>query len=172
MSEETVDYIDESAAKRPTFLTVLCILTWVVATYYVLTVPFSYFFSSAVDQSTFQTMMNEAMSSMDEQDPAAAEMVEGFMSAASETVSKQLENAGWIALTEMITALLSAFGAFLMWKLRKTGFWIYMMAKIIGLLSIALFLGVNMLTVMAMSFVFFIGLIFVIMYAVNLKYMT
>jgi TctA family transporter len=108
---------------------------------------------------------------MAEEDPDAAKMMEGFMKSASDMVSKAIENAGWIASFELIVALLSAFGAFLMFRLRKTGFWIYLVAKVLGILTILLFMGVNILTVSIASFALFVGLIMIVLYAVNLKHM-
>jgi len=172
MTDETIDHFENSTRVRPTFLTVLCVLTWIVSGYTVITVPFNYFFSSDVSASTLQTTMNDAMSQMAEDSPEAAEMMEGFMMAASETISKAIENAGWIAGTDLLVAILSAFGAFLMFKLRKTGFWIYVLAKVLGLISVLAFLGVNFLTMGIVSIAGFVGLIMVIMYGINRKHMS
>lgn len=171
MSEETVDHPESTQKKRPTLLMVLCILTWVVSAYYVLTVPFEYFFSSEMDPETFQSTINDTMSEMADQDPEVAKMMEKFMKAASQTVSKSIENAGWIAAGEIIVALLSALGAFMMFNLRKIGFWIYVVAKILGILSVLLFMGTNVLTASLASFALFVSLIMVVLYAVNLKRM-
>ncbi|MFT7346567.1 MAG: hypothetical protein ACI9CP_001019, partial [Cryomorphaceae bacterium] len=67
---------------------------------------------------------------------------------------------------------LSAFGAFMMFKLRKTGFWVYVLAKVLGLIAVLAFLGVNVLTIIVVSFAGFIGLIMAILYAVNRKHMS
>ncbi|HKK39187.1 MAG TPA: hypothetical protein VJ949_07205 [Cryomorphaceae bacterium] len=172
MTEETIDHYESPRQTRPTLLTVLCVLTWVVSGYTILTVPFNYFFSSEVTASTFQETINDAMAEMAEDSPEAAEMMEGFMMAASSTVSNAIDNAGWIALTDLLVALLSAFGAYLMFKLRKSGFWIYVVAKVLGLISVFAFLGVNLLTAAGVSFAGFIGLILIILYGVNLKHMS
>ncbi|HKL40233.1 MAG TPA: hypothetical protein VJ894_06115, partial [Cryomorphaceae bacterium] len=95
MTEETIDHYESPRQTRPTLLTVLCVLTWVVSGYTILTVPFNYFFSSEVTASTFQETINDAMAEMAEDSPEAAEMMEGFMMAASSTVSNAIDNAGW-----------------------------------------------------------------------------
>jgi len=172
MTEQAIDHFESEKQERPAFLTVLCVLTWIMSGYIILTVPFNYFFSTDVSASTLQTTINDAMSQMAEDSPEAAEMMEGFMMAASETISKAIDNAGWIAGTDLLVAILSAIGAFLMFKLRKTGFWIYVLAKVLGLISILAFLGVNILTMGVVSIAGFVGLIMVIMYGINRKHMS
>lgn len=172
MTEESIDYDPTSEDKRPTFITVLCILTWVVSAYYVFTVPFEYFFSSGMDADTLQSTINDMMSSMADEDPEAAKVMEGFMRAASDMVAKSIENAGWIASFEILVALLSALGAYMMFNLRKQGFWLYVFAKVLGILTILIFMGVNILTASVASFALFVGLIMVALYAINLKHMS
>ncbi|MCZ4407405.1 hypothetical protein O3Q51_01190 [Cryomorphaceae bacterium 1068] len=172
MTDETIDQYETNVEARPTFLTVLCVLTWIVSGYTVLTVPFNYFFSSDVTASTLQTTINDAMSQMAEDTPEAAEMMQGFMMAASDTISSAIDNAGLIATTDLLVAILSAFGAFLMFKLRKSGFWIYVLAKVLGLASILVLLGVNILTMGVVSIAGFVGLIMVILYGINRKHMS
>lgn len=172
MTEETIDHYESPNQSRPTFLTVLCVLTWIVSAYTILTVPFNYFSSSDVTASTLQTTINDAMAQVAEDSPEAAEMMEGFMMAASDVISSAIDNAGWIATMDLLVAILSAFGAFLMFKLRKMGFWIYVGAKVLSLVSILAFLGVNVLTMGVVSIAGFVGLIMAILYAVNRKHMS
>ncbi|MFT6996282.1 MAG: hypothetical protein ACJAQ4_000021 [Cryomorphaceae bacterium] len=172
MTEETIDHYESPNQSRPAFLTVLCALTWIVSAWVLMTVPFNYFFSSGESASTIQTALNDAMSQIGEDDAEVAEMLEGVMLATTDTVSSARDNAGLIATTDLLVALLSAFGAFMMFKLRKTGFWVYVLAKVLGLISVLAFLGVNVLTIVVVSFAGFIGLIMAILYAVNRKHMS
>ncbi|MFT6353173.1 MAG: hypothetical protein ACI83L_001900 [Cryomorphaceae bacterium] len=137
-----------------------------------MTVPFNHFSSSEESASTIQSALNDAMSQIAEDSPETAEMLEGVMLATTDTVSSAMDNAGLIATTDLLVALLSAFGAFLMFKLRKTGFWVYVLAKVLGLIAVLAFLGVNVLTIIVVSFAGFIGLIMAILYAVNRKHMS
>jgi hypothetical protein len=59
-----------------------------------------------------------------------------------------------------------------MFKLRKQGFWVYVFAKVLGLASILVLLGVNILTMGVASIAGFVGLIIVILYAINRKHMS
>jgi len=172
MTEETIDHYESPHQTRPTFLTVLCVFTWVFSGYTILTVPFEYFLASEVDVSSTRNDLNDMMAEIAEDDPKIAEMLEGFIRGASQMISNGIENAGWIATMGVLVAILSAFGAFLMFKLRKLGFWVYVIAKILGLISILAFLGVNIFTLAYLSFAGFIGLILIILYGVNLKHMS
>ncbi|MFT6174123.1 MAG: hypothetical protein ACJAZC_001784 [Cryomorphaceae bacterium] len=137
-----------------------------------MTVPFNHLSSSEESASTIESALNDAMSQIAEDSPETAEMLEGVMLATTDTVSSAMDNAGLIATTDLLVALLSAFGAFLMFKLRKTGFWVYVLAKVLGLIAVLAFLGVNVLTIIVVSFAGFIGLIMAILYAVNRKHMS
>lgn len=171
MSEETIDYGEAKSKQRPTLLLVLCILTWVVSAYYLFTVPIEYFLSGGVDGAEAQSTINEMMEEMADEDPEIARMMEGFMRSASQTVSKSIENAGWIAAMQLLVALLSALGAYFMFNLRKIGFWVYLLAKVIGILYLFIFIGINMLTAAWASMALFVSLIMIVLYAINLKRM-
>lgn len=171
MAEEIIDQYQAPNHKRPALLSVMCVLTWIVSAYILLTVPFNYFFSTEVNSTAIQSIMNEAMASMAEEDPEIAKMMEGFMLAASNVISNALDNAGWIATTDVLVALLSAFGAYLMFSMKKMGFWLYLGAKVASLISVLAFLGINVLTIGIVSIAAFIGAIVVVLYAVNLKRM-
>lgn len=172
MTEETIDHYEGPNQSRPAFLTVLCVLTWIVSAWVLMTVPFNHLSSSEESASTIESALNDAMSQIAEDSPETAEMLEGVMLATTDTVSSAMDNAGLIATTDLLVALLSAFGAFLMFKLRKTGFWVYVLAKVLGLIAVLAFLGVNVLTIIFVSFAGFIGLIMAILYAVNRKHMS
>ena len=71
----------------------------------------------------------------------------------------------------IVLSLLSVSGVWLMWNLKKSGFWLYLLATIGGLVVPLIFLGGGWLALASVGFVGFFSLIFIILYAVNLKYM-
>ena len=80
-------------------------------------------------------------------------------------------NADWLresCIIELISNVLTLVGAILMWKLRKTGFYIYILGMLVLILS-PLVLGNAMFTEADQAF---IGLIFIAMYGANLKQMN
>lgn len=172
MTEETIDHYPSHSQKRPAFLVVLCVLTWIVSAFTLLMSPINYFFSSQAESSTFQSLMNEMMMEIARESPEAADMMEGVMMAATEMMTNSIENAGLIVFSAVLVALLSAFGAYRMFQLKKQGFWIYITAKGIGLITPIIFLGANILVFLGLAFSAFIGLIMVVLYAVNLKRMS
>jgi len=172
MNDDTIDSWEPEGKNRPSFLTVLCIFTWLVSALTLITAPSSYFVSSDFNSSESTSTYNEMMMQISEDDAEMAKFFEPFISAFASVATNSIKNAGAILGTDILTALLSAIGAFFMFKLRKQGFWIYLGAKVLSLASVFLFLGVNIATVSIVAFSGFVGLIFVAFYAMNLKFMA
>jgi hypothetical protein len=172
MNDEAIDAPNSIESRRPTLLTVLCILTWLVSAYTFFSAPFGYFMSSGLDEQELNSSFADIMNEMAEEDPKVARMIEPYLVQIGEFVSRVAQNSGKITLTDMFTALLSAFGAFLMFRLRKMGFWIYLGAKVISLISILIFAGVNFFTIGVVVLSGFISLIVAVLYMINLKHMA
>lgn len=160
------------APKRPTFLTVLCILTFVG-------VAFSFYSSfknyadaksMAGNGTTTSSMIDDAMKS-NGSDSLTAAITESTKSLAN-TLLGDLD---WnkIATGYLIIGLLNILvlaGAFMMWKLKKTGFYIYAVAELAQV--VVLFASVGGVVGGVMGIVSGIfAVIFIILYAVNLKHM-
>lgn len=136
---ETLDNTQEQA-KRPTFLTVLCILT---------------FISSGLGTLLYllATIAFGVVSGMLESIPGGEMMADAGMA--------------FFAVYFILSAA-SLFGAIMMWKLKKTGFYLYTGANVI-----AFFLPMVMLEgagFNVMGFVFLAA--FIVMYGLNLKHMS
>jgi len=81
------------------------------------------------------------------------------------------ENLRKSAIADFITSLLCLAGAVLMWKLRKTGFYIYTLGTILSIIIPFYLFGSNPVSNISAGLVGFIGILFVIFYAMNLKSM-
>jgi len=135
---ETLDNTQEQA-KRPTFLTVLCILTFIgsglsTLIYLLATIAFG------------------VVSGMLDSLPGGDMLAEAGMA--------------FFAIYFVLSAA-SLFGAIMMWKLKKTGFYVYTGANVV-----AFFLPMIMLEGVpfnVMGFVFLAA--FIVMYGLNLKHM-
>lgn len=153
---------------RPTFLTVLCILSFIGGALGIFN-GITTLMAPPVDQA-----MNELQAEMDK---ASAElgdqsaMVSGMMDGAVEIARKTAENAMPLGLAAIILSAVSVFGVWKMWNLQKQGFTIYTAATIIGLLFPLFFLGFNFMSIMALGMGGFFGVLFIILYALNLKHM-
>ena len=76
------------------------------------------------------------------------------------------------AIASMAAAILCLLGAFLMWQLKKTGFYAYVAGTLIGVISPFVIFGTaNFMAIISSVMIGFIGLIFVILYGVNLRHM-
>jgi hypothetical protein len=172
MENEIVDQVQPIESKRPTFLTVLCIITFAVSAYYVFDGFLTIFVSKSFDPSQWEAISEQVEEAMQGADPGAAQVMETIMQAVSETTTRAINHATSLGIVTLIVALLSAYGAFLMFNLRKIGFTIYTAAKIVGIVVPMVLLGFNLLTIIIYSFAAVVGLIFIILYAVNRKHMA
>lgn len=142
---ETLDNVNQEAGKRPVFLTVICILSFVGIGLAIL------------GYITALTLMGAAESMMS----AASDMAEE----AGATVTKgPSTGVVWAYIIGgFVTALIQLFGVIKMWKLQKSGFMLYTGASVVAMVLGFLYGG------------FSIGIIFpiafIVMYAANLKAM-
>jgi hypothetical protein len=166
--EENVTKI-EVPKKRPTFLTVLCILSFIgsggfgllnsLYTY----VTFESSYPAKIEQAT------EGLAKMEE-----AGMESGFFYSLTENGIIQLnalsKNLELITGVNCLFAILSLVGVFMMFKLKKNGFYLYLAANLFWLLvPLALIDFDAMLSMTIIGAI--ITAIFAIMYALNLKHM-
>ena len=84
---------------------------------------------------------------------------------------KAAEHAKPLGITALVLSLISLYGVWLMWNLQKQGFWYYTVASILGVLVPLYFLGFNMVAIMGLGFGAFVSILFIVLYAVNLKHM-
>ncbi len=176
---ETIETIP-AEKKRPAFLTVLCVLTF-IGTGIMLT------------SSLFQikdTFFRTAQELIDEQQVKLAQ-AEAMMPGITDKMSDMiLEMApyripGW--LIGFLGNLLTLTGAIMMWRLKKIGFFIYVFAELVPFfISIAFMHGLKAMTgafsafgsafeslgIAILILMLIFDFAFIIMYAVNLKHMS
>lgn len=172
MQNEIVDKQAITDTKRPTFLTVLCIITFAVSAYYIFDGVLTIFVSKSFDTAQWQSIVDEMGNALDDADPQTAKFIDSMMGAVSETVEKSIQHATTLGILSIIVALLSAYGAYMMYNLRRIGFSIYTGAKILGIVVPLFLLGFNVVTLFIYGLAIVIGFIFVILYGVNRKYMS
>jgi hypothetical protein len=161
-----------SNTQRPWFLTLLCYLT-IFASSYMLVSSVSAL--SDLDQTTkllsqsieeASVMFESAFSA----DPATAEKVGEALGqiAAGNTRSNMRDH----HVFNMINNLLTLLGASLMLRLRKRGFHLYVLGNLIGIAAPLLVFGSGNFLGFAFSFsTAFFGGLFVLLYALKIKYM-
>jgi len=154
--------------KRPTFLTVLCILSFIAGIWGIYSgIQSSFTDKPQRDLEEARTEMEEAMDQMGDGPAMVVNMLESALEMA-ELTAVNAQNLGYVAIA---TSLLSLLGVWLMWNLRRMGFHIYVVASLLGLLLPFAFLGFSMVALIGLGFGALFTILFIILYAVNLKHM-
>lgn len=151
--------------KRPAFILVLAILSWI----YVGIALVGGLITSLSSEENMQRSLDASIQIYEDMDektmPFKYDMIE-FMEISKENY--KLNN-----LLQIIFVLIEGLGVFMMFNLKRNGFWVYTLSQI-GFLSIyfILFPLGNFLTIASFTIMFLIVLLFEILYAVNLKHMS
>lgn len=156
--------------ERPVFLKVLCILTFIGSGYGLINSSIAYWKANDI-ANLFTQGKTEIRTDMNrkKRDTAAISLVNNIMKNMDTIATPQ--NLRRSATGTFISSVICLLGAVLMWRLRKAGFYIYTAGTLTGI-ALPLFLfGSNFITNMSAAFLGFIGILFVIFYAMNLKSM-
>ena len=172
MTDQTLDVGEGSiSARRPTFLTVLCIITFVVSGYHLVMAIVGFFSNKSFDPAQWQDISNQMAEAMAGTDAASQEMAARMMEAISHMMQAGIENATALGITALLTAAVSILGAYLMFNLKQVGYYTYIAAKVIGVIIPLIIFGVNILTLFMYGFIAIIGVLFIVLYGINRKYM-
>ncbi len=165
---------EEILIKRPTLLTVLCILTFIGSSYTILGSLYSYKqahvlsanISNAMEKRRDSVNINDSVKTKNKKHESGK--MRGFMKGMEKVYDEN--NMRTKAIADIITALFTLGGAILMWRGKKFGYFLYILGILIGI-SIPFFLyGNNLMAVGISSFGSFFGLIFIALYSLNLSY--
>lgn len=158
----------DTTSQRPTFLTILCILSFLAGIWGIYGgIQSSFTDKPLEDLEEARTEMENAMDEMGEAPAMVADMMESAM-ALAESTAVNAQNLGYVSIA---TSLLSLLGVWFMWNLRRMGFYIYVVASLLGLLLPFAFLGFSTVALIGLGFGALITILFIVLYAVNLKHM-
>lgn len=160
----------QNSPVRPTFLLVICILTFIGSGWSVLSNLFSIFTSGMMDSSLQMEQYSNMMGNIE--GSASSSFLTGFLNSSMEVLQATAANAREIAVMQLVLSVISLLGAIMMFQLRRFGFYLYTAAQILALFVLPYFAGFSTLVVIGMLWSAFISLIFIILYAVNLRYMV
>ncbi len=152
---------------RPTFLTVLCILTFVFSGYSVFNSIISYQ-SAGIATNVAKDAIDNARDQLDQEDDSAARLAEKYLGSVENALDE--EKVKQNAIATGIASVLTLIGAVLMWGLDKKGFWLYVIGTAAGILTPVFVYG-GLIGAAAGGFSAFFGVLFCILYGVNLKHM-
>jgi hypothetical protein len=145
--------------KRPQFLTVLCILTFIGCA---LTFCLSIWQYKSINDSSVAL---ENMGSIQDD-------TYGMVSDVQATMMKAVENAVPNLVIGLVCSLICLFGALQMWKLKKIGFFIYCIGEITPAIA-GFILGAGGLIGTTSAIIWLlIAIVWIVLYAVNLKHMN
>ncbi len=164
-----MDTTATTPTQRPTLLTVVCILSFIGGLWGAIDGFRTGFTSKAQDDlAKARVELEGAMEQLQGQGGAFAQnMMEQGMVMAEQAA----EQARPLGITGLVLSLISLYGVWLMWNLRKQGFWFYTLAAILGVIVPLFFLGFSTVAIMGLGVGALISIVFIILYAVNLKYM-
>lgn len=167
---QIVDSVEiDSTNKRPTFLTVLCLITFVVSGYNLIMSIVGLFTSQTFDSGQMEEATRQLQDAMAGADPEMRTYLINALDAMQAMMQTGIDHALTLSLAEIVAASLSILGAFWMFKLRKKGFYTYIIAKIIGVAVPLAIFGFNILTGALYGFVALMGIVFIILYSINRK---
>jgi len=145
--------------KMPGFLKVLCILSFVGVGFSIIMSIVGY-----VGLAALSTMSNSLSSGFGDA-PG--------MNEATSSMNALINNGALYYMLLIVAALICLVGVIMMWKLKKTGFYIYVIGEIIpAILPFILLGGFGVFGTMAFVFGLIFSIAFIIMYALNLKHMS
>jgi len=159
---------ESMSEKRGSFLLVLCILSWCFIGYSL--------FAGLISVFNGDAALQEAISKIDVsnglEQSSGNPLADSMLSGMAEMLGNLIEHFYHIQYANFAGFMIGALGVYLMFSLKKIGFVLYAIYTI-AIPSISLyFLGTSMLVWLSVGLSGFIGIVFLILYGVNLKRMT
>ncbi|MEP6952273.1 MAG: hypothetical protein ABI863_23480 [Ginsengibacter sp.] len=171
--ESNLNEFEQEPRLRPTLLTVLCILTFVGSGLTIVKNAYSYSTASRTAIMFSSDSINNPNSSL-QKDSARRGWRKNqtmfgpkMMLSLSKILTK--DNIEKSAIGEIISGICTLLGALLMWQMRRNGWYLYIAGIIVGLVVPFYLYGNNLLAVGISSFSSFFGLVFIALYALNIK---
>jgi hypothetical protein len=159
-----------STGQRPTFLTVLCILSFAGGLWGAWDGIKNAFTNAPLEEvEEARTAIEEAMTQVD---GAGADLAVRMMEEGLAIAEQAAANAVPLGYIGLLSSILGLVGVWMMWNLRKNGFYIYVLSSVLGLFLPYIFLGFSMVGLMGLGFIGFITVLFIVLYAIHLKYMN
>lgn len=153
--------------QRPTFLTVLCILSFIGLGLSILSNLWGLLFSKGMKavSGMAEEGFSEAMTEIESEAPEMG----GFMDSMFGGAMKAMEHYTLLTSVTLICSIIALVGVIMMWQLKKTGFYLFTGAKVIVILLPLILIGGLVGGMSLFGAIFPIA--FIVMYAVNLKAM-
>ncbi len=173
--ESNLSEFEQDLVSRPTLLNVLCILTFIGSSWAILSNIWAY--TTAAKSAKMISYASNRMTddSLSKKDSIVYEIGKKKKSAFGEKMmvsfSKMFTEATIKknAIGTIVSAIFTLIGAWMMWRLKRVGFYLYIGGVIIGIIVPFYLYGNNILAIGISAFSSFFGLVFIALYALNFK---
>lgn len=152
--------------KRGTFLTVISALSGIFIGFTLFSTVIGYFNGKEAAQAQIDTVIEE----MDTDTGNA--FADNIMTETIEMLENTILHFESIQFATVIALLIGALSVYLMFQLKKMGYVLYILYTIVFSGISFYYLGSGMMVWMTQSFYLLVGIVFLILYGVNLKRMT
>lgn len=174
--ENNFDDFESGLEKRPTFLTVLCILTFIGSGWAIISSAWAYTTAHKMVNMINHNLHENNSDSLSRKDSVNLERGRnnkdrefGEKIGMSMKSIMTVDNIQKRSIGDIIAALFTLGGAILMWFQKRKGFYLYVAGIIISIALPLYLYGGNLIAVGITSFSAFFGLLFIALYAVNWK---
>jgi hypothetical protein len=154
----------EEPRKLPGTLNVVTILTFIGCAYIGCSQIYSFF--------NAQKSYDRIVAAQDKLDDMPGFMKKLMGPEMVEVTRLSMENKVPILLLTLVGIGLCVYGAIAMRQLKKLGFYVYLIGELLPIVTAYLFAGLGLLGVWGFASSFFFALVFIIIYATQLKYMS
>jgi hypothetical protein len=158
--------ISNSNGVRSTFLTIVCVLTFLGSGWGLFSSVRGYFRAEIVSEQAAASI-EKAQDKMD--NPNTPNFVKELMNSVAQSTNP--DNIRFSSILQLISCLFTLTGAIMMFTLRKTGFYIYIAGIMISV-GAPLIVAKGLVAIIGASVTALIGVVFIAMYGANLKDMN
>lgn len=155
----------QPAPGRSTFLTVLCILTFIWSSYGIVGGIYGYA-RADTKAAENRAKMEEVQERMEGKEQPA------FVKAAMSSAKMTADDLRKTQLVGILSSILTLTGAALMFTLRKNGYYVYIAGTVTSIIGPLLLFGTGFLGIIGTVAATLVGALFIILYGVNTKDMV
>ncbi|MBP7515908.1 MAG: hypothetical protein KA791_15280 [Flavobacteriales bacterium] len=157
--------------KRPLFLSVLCVFTWLFCAWALWQCALNIFTDKPLRDLEDQRAANaEARANLEPDDDGAPMMI-AALAGTERAMEESAVHALPLNLISILYQLLNAVAAWLMWRSRRSGFWLFVFAQVAGFIAPFFWLTPTIPAILLFGLVgvFWAGL--GVLFALNLKHL-
>jgi hypothetical protein len=163
-------FANQQESKRPTFITIVCILSFMVNGFSFVSNMTVYNDPAQETQLLLTEMQQQQVSYKNATgDPATKQQLLQILDAVTHIITSPVIKK--MALFSAIAAFVCLLGTSLMWRMKKSGFHFFIVGTLIGVLSTFILFGGNGVSLFIAVIMNLIWLFLLSLFAVNLKFL-